>query len=472
MKFKVKIKGDVLTVRVKPHSEELLDVKELDRFSRVFLRGFLRPQLSEKMRLEYTGPAAISLQKKLNVPISKQDFLMIMEQIVVVLQNLNRNSLPINHLLMDIQHVFFNEITKEVLFMYIPTVNGMTNMNMIDFIELIVRSVRSGDELDKEFATRFHSFFAAMHPFSVEKIEAYIAREDQNIVTAVRTQNVSQSGFMTNKQQHYYEHYENKGRDAAPQGMCPGIPASPYVQTASVVNSPYVVQPQISSVRPATPVSPPYASQPQIPTVQPAIPVSSPYAAQPQMPTVRPAVPVSSPYTAQSQISTTWPAVPAGSPYTAQPQPPMEKPVQTSVGQLTTERDEATGLLQENERYEMTGLLSEEDSGETVLLMENDVNIHFPSLYRITTGETIMVNKPAFRLGKEKSYVDYFVTNNVAVSRSHADIITRGKQCFVIDLNSTNHTYINGQRIPIHCEVEIHDGDRLKLGNEEFLFNA
>ena len=66
----------------------------------------------------------------------------------------------------------------------------------------------------------------------------------------------------------------------------------------------------------------------------------------------------------------------------------------------------------------------------------------------------------------------YFVTNNIAVSRSHADIITRGTLYFVMDLNSKNHTYINNQEIPIHCEVEIHDGDRLKLGNEEFVFNA
>ena len=64
------------------------------------------------------------------------------------------------------------------------------------------------------------------------------------------------------------------------------------------------------------------------------------------------------------------------------------------------------------------------------------------------------------------------MTNNIAVSRSHADIITRGARYFVMDLNSKNHTYINNQEIPIHCEVEIHDGDRLKLGNEEFVFNA
>ena len=145
---------------------------------------------------------------------------------------------------------------------------------------------------------------------------------------------------------------------------------------------------------------------------------------------------------------------------------------------LLVEEEEATGLLSESEG---TALLVDDDDEATGLLMENgDVmpahrtavtNVHFPTLYRVLTNEKISINKPVFRLGKEKSYVDYFVTNNIAVSRSHADIITRGNKYFVRDLNSKNHTYINEQMIPIQIEVEIHNGDRLKLGNEEFVFN-
>lgn len=146
---------------------------------------------------------------------------------------------------------------------------------------------------------------------------------------------------------------------------------------------------------------------------------------------------------------------------------------------LLVEEDEATGLLSESEDTalsiddddEATGLLTE--SGNVMPAHRTTVtNVHFPTLYRVLTDEKISVNKPVFRLGKEKSYVDYFVTNNIAVSRSHADIITRGNKYYVRDLNSKNHTYINEQMIPIQIEVEIHNGDRLKLGNEEFVFNT
>ncbi len=150
--------------------------------------------------------------------------------------------------------------------------------------------------------------------------------------------------------------------------------------------------------------------------------------------------------------------------------------------------EEATGLLYdykddyendyENDyEEEATGLLN--DSEGTTLLDGNSTyhndsfnqNIRFPSLVRVSTNEIISINKPVFRLGKEKSYVDYFITNNNAVSRSHADIITRGNRYFVCDQNSTNHTYINNELVPVKTEIEIYDGDALKLANEEFIFH-
>lgn len=128
--------------------------------------------------------------------------------------------------------------------------------------------------------------------------------------------------------------------------------------------------------------------------------------------------------------------------------------------------DEATGLLDDDDA---TGLLNDDEG--TALLDESQMPIvQFPTLCRVLTGETVCINKPVFRIGKERSYVDFFVSNNNAVSRSHADIITRGQRYFVLDLNSKNRTYINDQVLPVQQEVEIFNGDRLRLANEEFTF--
>ena len=119
-----------------------------------------------------------------------------------------------------------------------------------------------------------------------------------------------------------------------------------------------------------------------------------------------------------------------------------------------------------------TTVLGANTSGETTVLNLNTVqNKVCPYLIRKKNNEKIEINKPVFRIGKERSYVDYFVSDNTAVSRSHANIIEHDGKYFVVDTNSTNHTYVNGSIIQSNTEVEITQGDKVRLGNEEFEFN-
>lgn len=385
MKIKGKTKDYHLVVCVRTSIGENVDEKELDRFSRVFLRGFLKPKLVKKNLIEYTGPVGISLYERLKKPTTKRDFLFILEQIVVAVQKLQANSMGLNNLLMNLQYVYINEVTKEIQFIYIPLVKGVQNLNLIEFIEAVVYSVKPADDKDNEFVSRFIYFFKAMKPFDISKVEAFVAKEDRSVVNTIKKQNAGQSGFMTNKPQHYYDHYEEKKKteeDDDPTGLL----TEDDDPTGLLVES-----------------------------------------------------------------------------------------RDDDATGLLDDNDEATGLLNNSDDDDdATGLLTNSGDEEeaTGLLVENNANVRFPALFRVLNEETISINKPVFRLGKERSYVDYFVTNNIAVSRSHADIITRGNKYFVKDLNSKNRTYINDQELPIHMEVEIHDGDRLKLGNEEFVFNV
>lgn len=109
--------------------------------------------------------------------------------------------------------------------------------------------------------------------------------------------------------------------------------------------------------------------------------------------------------------------------------------------------------------------------GETTVLGGGMMNVELkPFLIRIKNNEKISINKPVYRLGKEKSYVDYFIGDNSAISRSHANIISRDGEYFVVDTNSTNHTYVNNNMIQSNVEVKLSSGDRVRLGNEEFDF--
>jgi hypothetical protein len=340
-KYKVKAKDCQLEVKVKLSLKEKLNECQLDFFSEKYIRGLLKVQAKKKNCIEYYGPIGISLFERLKKPITKYDFLFIMEQIIDTTQKLNANSLIIGNVTWDIHYVFINETTRELQFVYLPLENDKREVNVIGFMEQIIYAAKPMQEADTEYVSRFVYYIKSLSGYDADKIEKFIMSEDRSVVNTIKRHNVGQSGFMTDKPQRYYEHYANK------------------------------------------------------------------------------------------------------------------------------DDDEATGLLDDDE---VTGLLNDDEA--TGLLNESANQVHYASMYRLLTNETFLINKPVFRIGKEKSYSDYFVANNNMVSRSHADIISRSGRYFIVDLNSKNRTYVNGVSIPAQQETEIHNGDAIRLANEEFEFRT
>lgn len=353
IRFKAKIKNCQLTVRAKLPFWGAVNEQEVTLLSRCFLRGLLKPKLVRKNVVDYVGPMGITLSDRLSKPITRHDFFFIIEQIVDVTEKLRKNNLSWKHVIWDIRKVFINEATKEMQFIYLPVdESDQFTETVMDFIERIIYSAKPIGDSDADFVSRFSYALRSMNGFDPEKIEGFIMREDPSIVNTIRKHRAGSSGFMTDKRQDYYKHYDEPGSAEAPDEEATG---------------------------------------------------------------------------------------------------------------LLFDDEQATCLLDEG-----TQLLS--DAEETSLLVEE--SDHYPELFRVSKQETVSINKPVFRIGKEKSYVDYFIPDNCAVSRSHADIITRGTRFFVIDLNSKNKTFINGQAISAGNESELFDGDQLMLGNEAFIFRA
>lgn len=136
---------------------------------------------------------------------------------------------------------------------------------------------------------------------------------------------------------------------------------------------------------------------------------------------------------------------------------------------LLNDEDEATSLLMTDDD-DSTSLLNDDDEA-TSLLGDNSSFQRFPYLIRKNTFDRIDINKPVFRIGKEKSYVDYFIGDNNTISRLHADIISRDNRYYLKDNNSTNHSYINGSMVQGNQEAELFDGAVITLSNEDFEFH-
>lgn len=91
------------------------------------------------------------------------------------------------------------------------------------------------------------------------------------------------------------------------------------------------------------------------------------------------------------------------------------------------------------------------------------------TLYIVSAGQTVLISRDAFRIGKNAPAVDYQILNNITVSRLHAIIFRRNGSFYIADQNSTNGTYINNVRITTECQL--HDGDSIRLSDEEIIFH-
>lgn len=108
--------------------------------------------------------------------------------------------------------------------------------------------------------------------------------------------------------------------------------------------------------------------------------------------------------------------------------------------------------------------------GETTVLSASEVAApSVPYLFRLSNNEKIYINKNIFKIGKDSSSCDYAIPNG-AVSRSHATIYKKDNSFYLLDVGSTNHTYLNESMISPNQDVRLNDGDKVKFANEEYKF--
>jgi predicted component of type VI protein secretion system len=79
-------------------------------------------------------------------------------------------------------------------------------------------------------------------------------------------------------------------------------------------------------------------------------------------------------------------------------------------------------------------------------------------------GKVVPIPQGEFHIGRDPEC--QLRPTNPVVSKRHCTLLTRGEQFFVVDLKSTNGTYVNDVRIS--GERELAEGDQLKIGPLHF----
>lgn len=110
-----------------------------------------------------------------------------------------------------------------------------------------------------------------------------------------------------------------------------------------------------------------------------------------------------------------------------------------------------------------------EGRGETTVLNAAQTSAY---MIRRKNNERVTVSGPSFTVGKERSRVNYCISDNTSISRCHARITRKGAQYFVSDMNSTNFTFVNGVKVMPGQEVQLNNGDMIRFADEDFEFHA
>ncbi len=149
-----------------------------------------------------------------------------------------------------------------------------------------------------------------------------------------------------------------------------------------------------------------------------------------------------------------------------------QQPINPAGGQSqwNQQRPPVSPMPMMNDGSEETGVLNDGSSETTVL--GGGHNMPTAYLVRKKNNERVTISKPIFKLGKERRKVDYCIADNTNVSRTHADIIFRNGEFFVIDNNATNGTSVNGATVAAGQERRLMNNDTVKLADEEFQFRT
>lgn len=91
-------------------------------------------------------------------------------------------------------------------------------------------------------------------------------------------------------------------------------------------------------------------------------------------------------------------------------------------------------------------------------------------LLRQKTGENIQVNAQNYTLGRNPAIANYVISDNPKVSGNHASILTMNGSYYLVDNNSTNHTYVNNVMVQPGTKVPLSNQSIIKLYNEVFVF--
>ena len=492
-------------------AEDTIDTMSLGMLTNNNIPGLAHAiftQMDATKYIKYNVSAKVSVKQFFEGQVNKKRLLGVFDGIINAMMSAEEYMIDINSILLDFNYIFADVSTCETVLICLPIAEANTGTDLGSFFKSIMfgtqfdqtencdhvakiinylnsNPVFSLSEFKKVIDSIGNSSVVTQTPVQQPRVEPApmpkkkpIQKPVQQPQSEIRQENPTVATVPVQLMPQSIPNYSKQ--NAAPVATPPvNIPVKPNAKESDVPNTTekpmsffYLMQhyskenKAIYDAQKAAKKGGEEQSAPMVPTetASKQKPISnSPFAVPGVKPNVGFAVPWQpAPQVNQSQKPVQQPTVqpkqqPAQTVYTPPSQPaytPPPKPQEQSASFGETTVLSGGGKIGETT---VLGAVSSEPQAR-------------PHLIRAKNNERINLDKPVFRIGKEKSYVDYFVSDNTAISRSHCNIISREGQYFIVDTNSTNHTYVNGGMIQSNVETPLSHETKIRLANEDFEF--
>ena len=430
-KLKIKSAGSKVNVWIKFCLGEKADLQEYAVIVSKGIFGLLKPESIQGSKLCYESFSGKQLKYILSSEPSRNQVAQIIEQILLVVSEIEGIGLPRTSLLMDLNSIFVDTGNNEVRMICSSAVSKGKNQTVSSLINEILNAYSTKETSNINFRRRFLDYLASLNDDDIYRIESFLVKEKKRIVLDVRDV-------------YYTRLYKKLSEDQMLLARVDSIKKDIYFEKSKIV------------------------SDEDEPTVYMDDDDSTGF------------------ITDTNDVTT-------GFMYDADDEPTgyFGNSDDEPTGYFGDSDDETTGYYEsdEDDGEESTGFYEDDDDLTTAF---TDPNARIrqedhryaksaaagrshmkqskgPRLIRNANNEVIYINKSNFRLGREAGSVDYCINSN-KISRAHADLVLRGKRWYIVDLRSTNRTFVNDRVLAANVETPLQDGDVIRLNNEEFVF--
>lgn len=158
-----------------------------------------------------------------------------------------------------------------------------------------------------------------------------------------------------------------------------------------------------------------------------------------------------------------------------QPKPPgVEKKISRVFAKTTDILRRRAGFHREEKEDFLVRLKDVQFEPEIVMhpteLLHEDREVQGLLLYQGKENrEDLRIDKQVFLIGKKESEVDGLIDSG-CISRIHAKIELEKGEYYITDMNSTNGTYLNGERLEYRQRACLKPGDQVAFGRVDYRF--